>query len=173
MLIREIRVFEGFKTVKMKINIEKKLRKIVNGQIKGFTTIELIMAVAITGTMMAVTLPKMGLVTTIDLESVTRQVKSDIRYTQEMAMSKYRKTTIAFTADSNTYSITSSGSSESKGLPDRSRAIFDSTNSTALIFTFNSSGEPIAGAEGILRIASDGSYKEIEVEGVTGRATVQ
>ena len=145
----------------------------VNGNAKGFSLMELVIVVAISGIMMAVALPKLGVVNTIDLESVTRQVKSDIRYTQEMAMSKYRKTTIAFASDSNTYNITSTGSSESKKLPERSKAIFDSTNSTALTFTFNSSGAPVVGAEGILRIASDGSYKEIKIENITGRATVQ
>jgi len=157
----------------MKIDANMKLSKVVNGNAEGFSTIELIMVVVITGIMMAVALPKLGVVNTIDLGNVSRQVKSDIRYTQEMAMSKYGKTTIAFTSDSNTYSISSSESSESKRLPERSRAIFDSTNSTALIFTFNSSGEPVVGAEGILRIASEGSYKEIKVENTTGRATVQ
>jgi len=157
----------------MKIDTNMKFSKVVNGNTEGFSTIELIMVVVISGIMMAVALPKLGVVNTIDLESVTRQVKSDIRYTQETAMSKYRKTTIAFASDSNTYNITSTGLSESKELPERSKAIFDSTNSTALTFTFNSSGEPVVGAEGILRIASAGSYKEIKVENTTGRATVQ
>lgn len=160
-------------TKEMQIGANMKFSEVVNGNAEGFTTIELIIVVVIMGIMMAVTLPKLGNVNTIDLYSMAGQVKSDIRYTQEMAMSKYRKATITFTSDSNTYSIGSSGSSESKQLPERSRAIFDSTNSTALIFTFNSSGEPVVGAEGILRIASDGSYKEIKVENTTGRATVQ
>lgn len=152
-----------------------KFSEVVNGNTEGFSTIELIMVVVISGIMMAVALPKLGVVNTIDLESVTRQVKSDIRYTQEMAMSKYRKTTISFDADDSTYTITSSGSSESKSLPNRSRAVFEpvGSGSTALIFTFNSSGEPVAGADGILRIASNGSYKDIKVENMTGRATVQ
>ncbi len=152
---------------------KKKFSEAVKGHKEGFTNIGLIMSVVISGIMMAVAMPKMGVVNTIDLDSVTRQIKSDIRYTQELAMSKYRKTTITFASDSNTYTITTVGSSESKELPERSRAIFDSTNSTSLVFTFNSSGEPVAGAGGVIRIASGGTYKEIMVENMTGRATVQ
>ena len=159
----------------MKTSIKRKLRKIANGHAKGFSTMELIMVVVIAGIMMAVALPKLGIVNTIDLESVTRQVKSDIHYTQEMAMSKYKKATITFTADDSTYSITSTGASESKKLPERSKAIFNAvgTGTTNLVFTFNSSGEPVTGAGGTLRITSEGSYNEIMVENMTGRATIQ
>jgi prepilin-type N-terminal cleavage/methylation domain-containing protein len=152
----------------MKINVEKKLRKIVNGHAKGFSTIELIIVVVIAGIMMAVAIPRMGVVTSVDLYSTARQVRSDIRYTQELAMSKYRQTAINFTANSNTYTITSSGSSESKSLPDRSKATFNTTIS----FTFNSSGEPIGGG-GTLTISSGGSNKQIMVSSITGRATIQ
>ena len=157
------------------IDNKMKFSKEANNNERGFSTIELIMVIVIAGIMMAVALPKLGVVNTIDLESVTRQVKSDIHYTQEMAMSKYRKTTITFASDSNTYSITSSGSNESKKLPERSKAIFNAvgTGTTNLEFAFNSSGEPVTGAGGTLRITSEGSYNEIVVENMTGRATIQ
>ena len=147
----------------------------VNGNERGFSTIELIMVIVIAGIMMAVALPRLGIVNTIDLESVTRQVKSDIRYTQETAMSKYKEATITFTADDSTYTITSTGSNESKKLPERSKAIFNAigTGTTDLVFTFNSSGEPVTGVGGTLRITSEGSFNEIMVESMTGRATIQ
>ncbi len=90
-------------------------------------------------------------------------------------MSKYKEATITFTADDSTYSITSTGSNESKKLPERSKAIFNAvgTGTTDLVFTFNSSGEPVTGAGGTLRITSEGSYNEINVENMTGRATIQ
>ena len=159
----------------MKTSIKRKLRKIANGHAEGFSTMELIMVVVIAGIMMAVALPKLGVVNTIDLESVTRQIKSDIRYTQEMAMSKYKKATITFDSNLDTYTITSTGSSESKELPERSKAIFNAvgTGTTNLVFTFNSSGEPVTGEGGTLRITSEGSYNEIMVENMTGRATIQ
>ncbi len=142
----------------------------MNGNVKGFTTIELIIVIVIMGIMMAIALPKLGVVGAIDLYSTARQVKSDIRYTQELAMSKYRNTTITFGTD--TYTITASGGySESKELPTRSKAIFDSDST--LIFIFNSLGEPTTGAGEILKISSGSSFKEIKVEEYTGRATIQ
>jgi len=157
------------------IDNRMKFSEEVNGNERGFSTIELIMVIVIAGIMMAVALPRLGVVNTIDLESVTRQVKSDIRYTQETAMSKYKEATITFTADDSTYTITSTGSNESKKLPERSKAIFNAigTGTTDLVFTFNSSGEPVTGVGGTLRITSEGSFNEIMVESMTGRATIQ
>ncbi len=152
------------------MNVERKLRKIVNGQIKGFTTIELIMVIVIAGITMAIALPKFTAVTEVDLYSAASQVKSDIRYTQELAMSKYRQTTITFGSNTNTYTITSSGPTQNKQLPPRSKAIF-SAGST-LIFTFNASGEPIAGGNGILIISSGGSNEQIVVSSITGKARI-
>ncbi len=152
------------------MNVERKLRKIVNGQIKGFTTIELIMVIVIAGITMAIALPKFTAVTEVDLYSTARQVKSDIRYTQELAMSKYRQTTITFGSNTNTYTITSSGPTQNKQLPPRSKAIF--SGSSTLIFTFNSSGEPITGGGGTLTISSGGSNEQIMVSSMTGKANI-
>ncbi len=142
----------------------------MNGQIKGFTTIELIMVIVIAGITMAIALPKFTAVTEVDLYSAASQVKSDIRYTQELAMSKYRQTTITFGSNTNTYTITSSGPTQNKQLPPRSKAIF-SAGST-LIFTFNSSGEPITGGGGTLTISSGGSNEQIMVSSMTGKANI-
>ncbi len=159
----------------MEIDTNMNFLEKLNSDKRGFSTIELIMVIVIGGIMMAVALPKLGVVNTIDLESVTRQVKSDIRYTQEIAMSRYKKATITFDSNLDTYTITSTGSSESKELPKRSKAIFNAvgTGTTNLAFTFNSSGEPVTGAGGTLRITSEGSYNEIKIENMTGRATIQ
>ena len=139
------------KKKKMEIDGKKVYQEVTGGHLKGFTTVELIIVVVVAGIMMAIALPKLAdTINSADLYGAARQVKSDIRYTQEAAMSRYRKTTITFNSNSNTYTITASGYSESKELPARSRAIFDST-STAFIFTFNSSGEPIVGGEELLK----------------------
>ncbi len=161
----------------MKINVERNLRKIVNGHTEGFTTIELIMVIVIAGIMAAVALPKFTAVTEVDLYSTARQVKSDIRYTQELAMSKYAIRKIVFVGGDYTYYIKNSSgvTLESRKLPPSSKATFNAGGSTSLTYTFNSSGEPdpTDGAGDTLRISSGSSFKDIEVETITGRATIQ
>ena len=139
----------------------------MSGYTEGFSMIELIMVIVITGIMAAIALPKFNAVTEVDLYSTARQVKADIRYTQELAMSKYRQTAINFTANNDTYTITSSGPTESKKLPVSSKATFNTTVS----FTFNSSGEPNGGG-GTLTISSGGSNKQIVVTSLTGKADI-
>ncbi len=143
----------------------------------GFTLIELIMVIVILGIMSAVAIPKLASVSQIDLYNAARQAKSDIRYTQDLAMSKYRQTTITFGSDSDTYTITSSGPTQTKQLPPSSKATFNAEGSgtTSLVYIFNSSGEPDStkGAGDTLRISSGSSFKDIEVEAITGRAAIQ
>jgi prepilin-type N-terminal cleavage/methylation domain-containing protein len=161
----------------MKINVEKKLLKIVNGHSEAFSMIELIIAMVIMGIMGAVAFPKFGNISNIDVYNAARQAKSDIRYTQELAMSKYRQTTITFGADTNTYSITSSGPTLNKQLPPKSNAIFDAGSIRE--FTFNTAGEPvdasgnlITGGGEILTISSGGSNEQVIVANITGTASI-
>ncbi len=162
----------------MEIDTKMNLLEKLNGDKRGFSTIELIMALVIAGIMAAVALPRLASVSQIDLYSAARQAKSDIRYTQELAMSKYRKTTITFDSTSSnpsTYTITSAGSSETKELPKRSKAIFNAVGTggtTDLFFTFNAYGEPITGGGGTLTISSGGSSESIMVSSVTGNANI-
>ncbi len=159
----------------MKINIEKKLRKIVNGHNEGFSMIELVMVVVITGIAAAIAFPKFGHVSNIDVYNAASQAKSDIRYAQELAMGNYRNTTIAFASNGNSYTIT--GVTQPRELPPNSNAIFNAVGSgtTSLVYTFNSSGEPdpTDGAGDTLRISSGNSVKNIFVETITGRAAIQ
>jgi prepilin-type N-terminal cleavage/methylation domain-containing protein len=156
----------------MKINVKRKLQEAVNGNAEGFSLIELIMVIAIAGITMAIALPKFTAVNEVDLYSAASQVKSDIRYTQELAMSKYAIRTIDFAGNSNTYNIKDSDDVilESKELPPRSKAIFSS--GSTLIFTFNAAGEPITGGGGTLTISSGGSNEQIVVSSITGKAEI-
>lgn len=152
----------------MKVIFKKKL-ELVGRNEKGFTTIELIIVIVIAGIMAAVALPKMNHISTVDLYTTARQVKSDIRYAQELAMSKYTNTTITFNGGADTYSITGNGISiPPKFLPPSSRAIFNATYS----FTFNSSGVPTATAGWTVGILSGGSSEQVVVSNTTGRATI-
>ncbi|MBC8555958.1 MAG: type II secretion system protein [Candidatus Brocadiales bacterium] len=154
----------------MKNRAKKELRKIVNGRVDGFSMFELIMVVGIAGIMMAIALPRLASVSQIDLYSTARQAKSDIRYTQELAMSKYRKTTITFGSNLDTYSITSSGQTLNKQLPPSSNAIFDA--GSTLVFTFNAAGEPVTGGGGTLTISSGASNEQIMVSNITGNVDI-
>ncbi len=53
----------------------------------------------------SIALPKLTGFSKVDIYSAAKQVKSDIRYTQELAMSKYIETTITFDSNTNAYTI--------------------------------------------------------------------
>ena len=129
----------------MKSGIKKRVQEVVvSKNEKGFTTIELIIVIVIAGIMAAIAIPRMDNINTVDLYTTARQVKSDIRYTQELAMAKYMQTTITFNAGADTYTITGTGINDQRSLPGNSSATFDA----GYTFTFFSSGLPTAGAAG-------------------------
>jgi prepilin-type N-terminal cleavage/methylation domain-containing protein len=159
------------------IDNKMKFSKEANNNERGFSTIELIMVIVIAGIMMAIALPRLASVSQIDIYSTARQVKSDIRYTQDLAMSKYRKTTITFGSNLDTYTITSSGPTLNKQLPPSSNVIFDA--GSTLEFIFNAYGEPIdssgvliTGGGEILTISVGGLSEQIEVSNITGNVRV-
>jgi len=162
----------------MKINIGKKLRKIVNGHTEGYSLIEVIIVMVMAGIVTAIAIPRLTGFSGVDVYSAARQVKSDIRYTQELAISNFRKTTITFGTDTNTYAITSSGTTLNRELPPSSKATFNAIGSgtTRQVYTFNSYGEPLyitAGVDDTLRISTSGGSKDIKVITGTGRAAIQ
>ena len=166
--------------MKMKINVKRKFQKIVNGHTEGYSLIEVIMVLVMTGIITAIAIPRLAGFSGVDAYSAARQVKSDIRYTQELAMSNFRKTTITFDADADpgAYAITSSGTTLNRELPPSSKATFNAVDdgTTSLIYTFNSYGEPDStdGAGDTLRISTPGSsVKDITVRAMTGRAAIQ
>ncbi len=153
----------------MKINVTGKLREVVDKNEKGFTTIELILVIVIAGVMAAIAIPRLNYVTPLDIYGTARQVKSDIRYAQELAMSKFVSATIDFDAEGTNYSITGAGIDIQSELPESSRVIFDADSTRT--FTFDSFGEPAAG--GTLTISYGDSSVDINVESVTGKVTIE
>ncbi len=152
--------------------MKKYVRGMMISRKEGFTLLELIMVMIIMGITLAVAIPKFAGKSSVELQVVARQVQSDIRYTQELAMSKHSKSSIAFTSGGKDYSITCSNFSKTKYMPKDAKAEFDS-DSTALTFKFNSLGEPIVGAGKKLRLSVGEEYIDIVVETITGRAIIQ
>ena len=165
----------------MTIKSLKKFTVLLNRN-AGFTLIEVTMVMVIAGVITAIALPRLTGFSGVDVYSAAKQVKSDIRYTQELAISHFRETTITFGTDTNTYAITvdpmHSGPTLNRVLPPSSKATFNAVGSgtTGLIYTFNSHGEPDStdGATDTLRISTPGGfYEDIKVIAMTGRAEIQ
>ena len=159
----------------MKNGEKKKFLQVVNRNEKGFTIVELIIVIVIAGIMAAIAIPKMNEVSEVDIYTAARQVKSEIRYAQELAMSKYTTVTITFNAGAGTYAITGNGINPGNGdtisgnLPDNSYATFDA----GYAYTFNSSGVPTAlGAVWGVGITSRGKNQLVEVSPITGQAAI-
>ncbi len=159
--------------MKMKTCMKKKIQEAVNRNEKGFTLLELIFIAVIVGILAAVVIPKMNSVSSVDVFASASQVKSDIRFAQQLAMSKFMKTRITFDDGSDYYFISyaNSGGTIDKFLPPGSRAAFGADYS----YEFNSSGEPtdIGGFGWNIVISSGVQTKQVVMSDQTGRATIQ
>jgi hypothetical protein len=84
------------------------------------------------------------------------QVIADIQYVQTLAMANMAQKSIAFASGSNTYNM----AGETRKMPG------DAIAGNTVTFTFNSLGEPTAGAGSTLTIGT----KQIKVWAITGKA---
>ncbi len=167
---------------------KKKFKRVVNSNEKGFSLVELIVVIVIAGIITAVAIPKLNNVSDVDIYATARQVKSDIRFAQQLAMGRFMSTDIVFTPNADTYTITRGDppvETFNRQLPPSSNAAFNAVGggSTALAYTFNSSGIPVdAGGVpidsglalgGIVELEARGVTAQVQVEDMTGRATIQ
>ncbi len=151
----------------MKSEVKEKFQEVVNVNRKGYTILELIIVIVIAGIMAAVAIPKIGNVSKVDVYTAARIIKSDIRYAQQRAMSKFKTTTITFDANQDTYHITDTGgASIDKSLPSSSGAQFDATYT----IVFDSTGAPDAANTVVIR--SGDQAESILVSGATGKASI-
>jgi len=76
---------------------------------KGFTLIELVMILVLIGIIVAVVVPRLGNVTSTKAGAFVDKLRADVRYAQDLAMTRNTRTRVNFTA--TTYAVVSSTTS--------------------------------------------------------------
>lgn len=135
--------------------------------VRGMTLIEVIMVMVIIAILAAVVIPRAGFDASpkASADGAAHMVASDIRYAQECAMATRASKTITFSGG-NSYSFSPSNNLDPSGrLP-------GGITASALILTFNSLGEPIAGGGGSVTVSGSGGSKMISVSNYTGKVTI-
>lgn len=70
---------------------------------RGFTLIETIMVIVIIGILTAVAVPRFNAFYALKLDGAMKKVRSDIRYVQQLAISRHTDTRIVFSSGGNSY----------------------------------------------------------------------
>lgn len=136
---------------------------------KGFTLIEIISVILVMGILAAVAVPMFS-TAGIDVTVSASTVQADIRYVQELAMTRDQNVSITFSQGAFSYDVPADPNNvyplETRNLP-REVSIVSPTTS----ITFNSFGEKVGATENIiLKVGSKTST--ITIEKFTGRVSI-
>jgi type II secretory pathway pseudopilin PulG len=126
------------------------------------------MMIVIIGILAIVAIPAMMPATRVNVREAAEMVASDLRRTQDIAMSENRSRSIVFTSGSGTYTMDAPSyfptATESETLPT------GVTFATTVTITFNSLGEPNAAAT--INLSGGGRTVQISVSQYTGSITI-
>jgi len=82
---------------------QKDIRKMAKTLDQGFTLIELVMVIVIVGILTGLAIPRFQSFYAIKLTGATQKVVSDLRYVQQIAISRHTNTRLVFNAGSEIY----------------------------------------------------------------------
>lgn len=136
---------------------------------RGFTLIEVILAVVIVGILAVLAVPRVDVAALFrpSADGAANMVASDIRYAQDFAMANRLSKSIVFVTGSSSYTFNPSHPLDPPGqLP--SGAILQTT----LTVTFNSLGEPIMGGGGSVNLSAGGQTRTVTINAYTGKVSI-
>lgn len=156
---------------------------------KGFSLIELVLIIIILGVISVIISISVGDISTTRLNSAVRRLASDIRYAQQLAMTKQIRHGVVFTA--NSYTVFENDNTANPARNPQGGADFVisfttgefagiaiSTSLPESVVKFESNGRPLDGTNAALTVATNqvtlthsGSPKNITITPETGKLT--
>ncbi len=141
------------------------------GEIKGFTLIELVVIIVIVGIVALIAAPRFFSQPTFDASRFHEAAISTIRYGQKVAVAQRTDVFVVTSASTLALCYDAGCATTVKspgGTDDFVVQIPSGIGITLTSFNFNSLGQPIPNAQTILSISGDGTSRQIVVEQETG-----